>query len=63
MAPKISDGMLYEWVVANTVCFSVGFGKIGMLMYILDVQDRTYKLGKWILIGAVAVNVSRSRLD
>lgn len=26
-------------------------------MYILDVQDRTYKLGKWILLAAVGGNV------
>lgn len=58
LAPKLPVGLLYEWIVACLVCFSVGFGKLGMTMYILEVQDRTYKWGKYILLGAVGVNVS-----
>ncbi|KAJ5612618.1 hypothetical protein N7510_005812 [Penicillium lagena] len=55
-APKLSSALLFLWITANLVCFSVGFAKLSMTMYILEVQDRTYKWGKWILLGAVGVN-------
>lgn len=56
-APTLSDALLFEWIAANTISYSVFFGKLSALMYILDVQNRTNNIGKWILIGTVALNV------
>jgi hypothetical protein len=41
------------------ICFSLSFAKFGVAMYILDVQDRVAtRMGKWLLLGAVGLNVS-----
>ncbi|KAH8588349.1 hypothetical protein B0O99DRAFT_693511 [Bisporella sp. PMI_857] len=55
-APKLSDALLFEWIAANTISYSVFFGKLSALLYILEIQDRTNKMGKWILISTVALN-------
>lgn len=57
-APKLTTALLFEWIAANTISYSCFFGKLSALTYILEVQDRTNKIGKSILIGLLVVNVS-----
>ena len=56
-SPRLPKAILFEWIAANTISFSVGFAKISTMVYILDVQRRTYKWGKYVLMFAVGVNV------
>lgn len=36
---------------------SIGFAKIGITLFILEVQGPAYRFGKWFLIGALGLNV------
>ena len=58
--PHLLDALLYEWIAANTVSFSVGFAKLGAMFYILDVQRGTNRHGRWALFFAVGMTQGRS---
>ena len=38
---------------------SIGFAKIGITLFILEVQGPAYRFGKWFLIGALCLNVCK----
>ncbi|RAK99750.1 uncharacterized protein BO80DRAFT_446088 [Aspergillus ibericus CBS 121593] len=56
-APKLTTALLFEWIAANTICFSVWFAKLSTAIYILEVQGHTNKIGKWLLIVTLSVNL------
>ncbi|KAL4783632.1 hypothetical protein BJX76DRAFT_357780 [Aspergillus varians] len=55
-APHIDTALLFEWIAANTIYFSIAFAKISILMFILQVQGNANRFGKWLLIVVVTVN-------
>ena len=55
--PYLADSLLYEWIAACTISFSVGFAKLSAMCYILDVQRRTHGYGRWALFVFVGGNV------
>ncbi|MCJ1417264.1 hypothetical protein MMC32_003606 [Xylographa parallela] len=54
--PYLADSLLYEWIAACTISFSVGFAKLSAMCYILDVQRRTHGYGRWALFVFVGGN-------
>ncbi len=56
--PDLPEALLFEWIAAVTISFSVGFAKLGAMFYTLDLQRRTYQAGRWALFIAIAVTVS-----
>lgn len=44
-------------IAAAMGAISIGFAKIGITLFILEVQGPAYRFGKWFLIGALGLNV------
>ena len=57
LSPHLPDAILYKWVAAVLDSFSIGFVKLSVLSYLLDIQGPTHRLGRWILYLAVSINV------
>ena len=60
LAPNLAYGTMWEWVAAATISFSLCAAKTSVMLYILTIQDRTHKIGRWVLWTAIIVNVQIS---
>lgn len=55
--PSLPTAVLFEWIAAVTISFSVGFAKLGAMCFILDVQRRTHENGRRTMFVFIGVNV------
>jgi hypothetical protein len=61
--PLVFISLVLPKVAAATGAISIGVAKIGIILFILEVQGNTYRFGKWFLLGTLGLNVRGSQID
>ncbi|KAJ5273708.1 hypothetical protein N7478_008833 [Penicillium angulare] len=60
--PNLKSPHLYRFSAVIFMCFAISFARLGILMYIFDIQRAAYQPGKHVLFGVVLLNLFNSSI-